>query len=74
MNALLHFWVVMTNLIGQATDPLGTDTMSGAVTDAQGLITGTYAPVMVGAIIFGVTLGIAFRWLRRGIRTAGAGK
>ena len=58
----------------QLADPLGTDTLSGAVTDVQGLITGTYAPVMVGAILFGVALGIGFRWIRRATRTAGSGK
>jgi len=58
----------------QFVDPLGAGTLSGAVTDVQGLITGTYAPVMVGAILFGVALGIGFRWIRRATRTAGAGK
>jgi len=61
-------------MIEQLADPLGAGTLSGAVTDVQGLITGTYAPVMVGAIFFGVALGIGFRWIRRAIRTAGAGK
>lgn len=58
----------------QLADPLGTGTLAGAVTDVQGLITGTYAPVMIGAILFGVALGIGFRWVRRATRTAGAGK
>jgi len=61
-------------MIEQLADPLGANTLSGAVTDVQGLITGTYAPVMVGAILFGVALGIGFRWIRRATRTAGAGK
>lgn len=56
------------------TDPLGPGTLATAVTDVQGLLTGTYAPVMVGAIVFGAGLGIAFRWLRRGVRTAGSAK
>lgn len=56
------------------TDPLGAGGLADAVGDIQGLITGTYAPVMVGAILFGVGLGIAFRWLRRATRTVGAAK
>lgn len=56
------------------TDPLGAGILSGAVSDVQTLITGTYAPVMVGAILFGVALGIGFRWIRRATKTAGAGK
>jgi len=55
-------------------DGLGGSNFGGYVTDVQGLITGTYAPVMVGAILFGVALGIGFRWIRRATRTAGAGK
>jgi len=55
-------------------DPLGTGVLAGAVDDVTTLISGTYAPVMVGAILFGVALGIGFRWIRRATRTAGAGK
>lgn len=55
-------------------DPLGSGVLSGAVTQITGLISGTYAPVMVGAILFGVALSIGFRWIRRATRTAGAGK
>lgn len=56
------------------TDPLGSGTLSGALTDITGLVTGTYVPVMVAAVLFGVGLGIAFRWLRRATRTAGSAK
>ena len=68
-------------LVSQIVDPFDPDgagvlpsTFGDSVTDIQGLITGTYAPVMVGAILFGVALGIGFRWIRRATRTAGAGK
>jgi hypothetical protein len=53
------------------TDPLGAGTLAGAVDDVQGLVTGTYVPVMIGAIIFGVGLRIAFRWVRRAATKAG---
>jgi hypothetical protein len=56
------------------TDPLGSGVLQGAVDDVQGLVTGTYAPVMVGAIIFGVGLGIAFRWIRKSTRTVGSAR
>lgn len=56
------------------TDPLGSGTLSGALDDITGLVTGTYAPVMVAAVLFGVGLGIAFRWLRRATRTAGSAR
>lgn len=56
------------------TDPLGAGGLSDAVTDITGLISGTYAPVMVTAILFGVGLGIAFRWVRRATRTAGSAR
>lgn len=52
------------------TDPLGTDTLSNAITDVQGLVTGTYMPLYVGAVIFGVALSIGIRWLRKGARAA----
>ena len=53
------------------SDPLGAGTLSGAVDDVQGLVTTTYVPVMVGAILFGVGLRIAFRWVRRAGAKAG---
>lgn len=52
------------------SDPLDGE-LAYAVSDVQSLITTTYAPIMVGAIIFGVGLSIAFRWLRRATRKAG---
>jgi hypothetical protein len=58
----------------QLADPLGPGVLAGAVSDIQGLVTGTYTPVMVGAILFGTALGIAFRWIRRATRTAGSAK
>jgi hypothetical protein len=61
-------------LPSQLADPLGPGVLASAVSDIQGLVTGTYAPVMVGAILFGTALSIAFRWIRRATRTAGAAK
>lgn len=55
-------------------DPLGTDTLSNAVGDMQTLLTGTYVPVLIGAILFGVAMGVGFRWLRRSVATVGRGK
>lgn len=42
-----------------------------AVSDAQGLVTGTYVPLLVGAVVFGVVLRIGFRWLTKATRKAG---
>jgi len=53
------------------TDPLGTGTLAGAVDDVQALVTTTYVPIMVGAIIFGVALRVAFKWLGKASRRVG---
>jgi len=52
------------------SDPLG-GAASGAVSDAQGLVTGTYVPLLVGAVIFGIVLRIGFKWLRKAATKAG---
>jgi len=52
------------------SDPLGGAAAAG-VTDAQGLVTSDYVPVLVGATVFGVVLTIGFRWLRRSVGAAG---
>jgi len=54
------------------SDPLGAGGLSGAVDDAQGLVTTSYVPVMIGAIVFGVVIRIGFKWLRKATRAAGA--
>jgi len=58
----------------QLADPLGAGTIAGALTDLQGLITTTYVPLLVGAVVFGTAIGIGIRWLRRGLRTSGSAK
>lgn len=55
-------------------DPLGAGTLATAVADMQALITGTYVPVLIGAILFGVALAVGFRWLRRSVSTVGRGR
>lgn len=56
------------------TDPLGSGGLSGALTDVTDLLTGSYVPVMITAILFGVVLAIGFRWLRRVTSVAGRGR
>lgn len=51
------------------TDPLGSGGMSGAVDDLQGLVTGTYVPVILGVIVTVTAIGVGFAWLRKGLRS-----
>lgn len=52
------------------SDPLG-GAAAQAITDAQGLVTGTYVPLLVGATLFGIVLRIGFRWFRKATSKAG---
>lgn len=52
------------------SDPLG-GAAAGAIDDAQGLVTTTYVPLLVGATLFGIVLRIGFKWFRKSTRAAG---
>lgn len=52
------------------SDPLG-GAATTAVADAQGLVTGTYVPLLIGAVLFGVVLRIGFKWFRKATTKAG---
>lgn len=52
------------------SDPLG-GAATDAVADAQGLVTTTYVPLLVGAVLFGVVLRIGFKWFRKATTKAG---
>lgn len=52
------------------SDPLG-GAQGTAISDAQGLVTGTYVPLLVGAVVFGIVLRIGFKWLRKSVAKAG---
>lgn len=56
------------------TDPLGSGTMSDAVSDVQTLVTGTYLPIYIGAALSAIAIGVGLRWLFRGVRRIGNGK
>lgn len=51
-------------------DPLG-GAAGTAVGDAKDLVTGTYVPLLVGAVLFGIVLRIGFKWFRKATRAAG---
>lgn len=51
------------------TDPLGSGVYDGAISDVSTLVTGSYVPGIVLAIVTAVGIGIGFAWLRRGIRS-----
>lgn len=52
------------------SDPLG-GAATSAVADAKGLVTGTYVPLYVGAVLFGIVLSIGLAWFRKSTRAAG---
>lgn len=56
------------------TDPLGSGTLSDAVSDLQGLVTGTYVPVYITAMLAAIAIGVGLRWLNRGAKRVGSGK
>jgi len=51
------------------TDPLGSGVYSGALTDVQTLVTTSYVPGLITAILAAVAIGIGLTWLRRGVCT-----
>lgn len=51
------------------SDPLGAGVAQGAVTDLGGLATGSYVPVLVGAIVLSTGIGVGLAWMRRGLKT-----
>lgn len=50
------------------TDPLGVGIFDGALTDMQGLVTTSYVPGLVTAIVAAVAIGVGLSWLSRGLR------
>lgn len=56
------------------TDPLGSGVLQGAVDDMQGLVTTTYLPIYIGAMLAAIAIGVGLRWLNRGAKRIGAGK
>lgn len=51
------------------TDPLGSGVYTGALDDVESLVTTSYVPGLVAAVIAAVAIGIGITWLRRGIRS-----
>lgn len=49
------------------TDPLGSGTFTEAIGDISGLVTTSYVPGYVTAIVGAAALGIAFAWIGRAI-------
>lgn len=52
------------------SDPLD-GAAAEAVGDAKDLVTGTYVPLLIGAVLFGIVLRIGFKWFRKATRAAG---
>jgi len=50
------------------TDPLGLTTFTDAITDLSGLVTTTYVPGLVTAIVTATAIGVGLSWLSRGLR------
>lgn len=52
------------------SDPLG-GAQNAALADAKELVTETYVPWLLGAVVFGALVRIGFKWFRRGVKAAG---
>ncbi len=50
------------------TDPLGAGTFTGALQDLQSLVTTSYVPGYVTAIVAATAIGVGLAWLSRGLR------
>lgn len=49
------------------SDPLGAGTFTDAVSDLQGLVTTSYVPGYVTALVAAVAIGVGLAWLGRGL-------